>query len=264
MPFFETGALRYRVIGTLGLLTIAVIALVSVYVILNRRHPIPIGANAEGCTDAQGTRIALTFDADMTPKMLQELHEGRVEGWYDGRIIAILNEHAVPATIFVTGLWAKMYPNIVEELARNPLFEIENHGFSHTAFRTPCYHLPAARDKSAEILEAQEILRELTAKAPRFFRFPGGCYSPDDVELVRSYGLRVIEWDVNSGDAFSTDQKGIVERVLREARSGSIVLMHLSDGPNAPETARALPSIIQGLEDRGFSFVTIAQLIGQP
>ncbi len=54
-------------------------------------------------------QLALTFDADMTPKMLRELREGKVTRWYDPAIVATLLENAISATSFVTGLWAETY-----------------------------------------------------------------------------------------------------------------------------------------------------------
>lgn len=206
--------------------------------------------------------IALTFDADMTPRMLCELRAGRVKSWYDSRVVAILKDQQVSATFFISGLWAQAYPQIVRELSRNPLFEVESHGFSHAAFRSPCYHLPLALDRAAEIADAQAVLRNLTGSPPRFFRFPGGCFSPQDITLARSYGLQVIGWDVNSGDAFSANARAIVETVLAKATNGSIVVMYPSGAPNAPETASALPSIIRGLRAHGFAFVTVARLLG--
>jgi peptidoglycan/xylan/chitin deacetylase (PgdA/CDA1 family) len=208
--------------------------------------------------------VALTFDADMTPGMLRRLRRGGVKSWYNAKIVEILRADAAAATIFATGLWAQTYPDVVRELARDRLFEIGNHGFSHAAFRVPCYGLRRAGNKRAEISETQEILRRLTGRAPVFFRFPGGCSSPEDVGLVRGYGLRVGGWDVTSGDAFSADAPAIVQRVLKATQNGSIIVMHLSDGPNAPVTGQALPFIVHGLRDRGFVFVTMSQLVMHP
>ena len=214
---------------------------------------------------AHGSRekrvVALTFDADMTPGMLRRLKRGSVKSWYDERSVEFLKTNAVTATVFVTGLWAQTYPEVVRALSQDPLFEIGNHSFTHAAFRTPCYHLAPVRDKKAEVTETQETLRQLTGRSPAFFRFPGGCYSPEDVGLIHSYGLRIVGWDVNSGDAFSSDAAGIAERVVRTAQNGSIIVMHLDGGPNAPATSRALPLIVKGLKDRGFSFASVSQLI---
>ncbi len=84
-----------------------------------------------------------------------------------------------------------------------------------------------------------------------------------DVARVRLLGLQGVGWDINSKDAFSTDREAIVTHILETTQNGSIIIMHLSGPPNAPETARALPLIIKGLRKRGFSFVTVSQLLAQ-
>jgi peptidoglycan/xylan/chitin deacetylase (PgdA/CDA1 family) len=153
---------------------------------------------------------------------------------------------------------------VIRKLSGNPLLEIGNHSFDHGAFSRPCYGLPPAKEKTAEVTKTQEILYRVSGKLPTFFRFPGGCASVIDHARVYLLGVRAVGWDVNSADAFSDDGQKIVERVLSNTQGGSIIVMHLSGSPNAPATALVLPTIIKGLRDRGFSFVTISELIAQP
>lgn len=208
-------------------------------------------------------QVSLTFDADMTRRMEEEYRSGKVGGWYDERIVTYLEEQRVPATFFITGLWAKNHPDVLKRLSQNPLFEIQNHSFSHPAFSSPCYGLPRNRGRRREILDAQETLRALTGKAPTLFRFPGGCYSVYDYAHVRLAGLEAVGWDVASMDSVLTEPDAIVAHVLESSRNGSIVIMHLSGPPNAPATAAALPPIVRGLRERGFSMVTVSHLLGR-
>jgi len=205
--------------------------------------------------------IALTFDADMTQKMQEELATGKVTSWYDEKIIQLLERDSIPATIFVTGLWAQTYPDVIKKLSRNSLFEIENHTFDHAAFKTPCYKLAQAQNKKDEILKTQAILSELTGRTPKYFRFPGGCFSKQDIDLVHKLGLVAVGWDVNSGDAFLRHKQSIINEVLSKSQNGSIIIMHISGGPKAPLTADVFPEILKGLKQRGFLFVTLSQLL---
>jgi len=204
--------------------------------------------------------VALTFDADMTPKMLKDLQSGKIKSWYEKRIVDTLQKKSVPATFFITGMWAQTYPDAVKSFASNPLFEIENHSYDHSSFKTPCYGLQQATDKNMEVTKTQDIIYKLTGQNPKFFRFPGGCYSKSDVKLVQSFGLEVIGWDVVSGDAYLKNSSGIVKEVLAHATNGSIVVMHLNGGPHASATYEALPTIIEKLQAKGFDFVTVSQL----
>ncbi len=205
--------------------------------------------------------VALTFDADMTPKMLADLKHGRIKTWYDRRITETLEKKSVAATIFVTGLFAQTYPEEVKSFARNPLYEIENHSWDHAGFEMPCFGLAKAKNKLSEIMETQKILQNLTGKTPQFFRFPGGCANRSDFEIVKKAGLKVVGWDTVSGDSYLKNPQKIVDQVLRGATGGSIVVMHFSGGPHAPSTALALPKIIAGLCEKGFAFVTVAELL---
>lgn len=208
-------------------------------------------------------KIALTFDADMTPKMLQELKNGKVKSWYDPAITNLLEQNNIPSTVFMTGMWAETYPEIVKKLSQNPLYEIGNHSYDHSVFKTPCYSLGQATDKNAEITKTQKILTDLTGKTPRFFRFPGGCYDQKDLDLVAQNGLKTAGWDVVSGDSYLKDPKKIINIVLTKTQNGSIIVMHFDDGPTSPATGAALPAIIEGLKKKGFTFVTLSDLLSQ-
>jgi hypothetical protein len=70
-----------------------------------------------------------------------------------------------------------------------------------------------------------------------------------------------IEWSVNSIDAFNAYPAQISNAVLTQVKPGSIVIMHLQGGDNAPSTAVALRAIVPALQGRGFQFVTISQLL---
>jgi peptidoglycan/xylan/chitin deacetylase (PgdA/CDA1 family) len=70
-----------------------------------------------------------------------------------------------------------------------------------------------------------------------------------------------VGWDVVSGDPFQQDPAVIVHNVLDNVQPGSIVVMHLNGGPNAPATATALHDIIPGLQARGLQPVTLQELL---
>jgi peptidoglycan/xylan/chitin deacetylase (PgdA/CDA1 family) len=208
--------------------------------------------------------VALTFDADMTRAMLARLRAGVQRTWYDAAIVSELRATRTPATIFLTGLWTQAYPGVVRQLAHDRRFELENHSVDHSGWLAPCYGLPVVRgelSKRAEIEQAAAEIRAVAGITPRYFRFPGGCHSQDDLRLVAALGERAVGWDVVSGDAFNPDAAAIVRAVVAGVRPGSIVIMHIVGAPNAPATDRALPVIIGQLRARGYRFVTVAQLL---
>ena len=76
------------------------------------------------------------------------------------------------------------------------------------------------------------------AGPPRWFRPPGGDYSPQVAGVAREAGLNLAMWTVNSGDWGAPSPTLLAERVLARAEPGAIILLH--NGTLA--TIRALPS----------------------
>jgi peptidoglycan/xylan/chitin deacetylase (PgdA/CDA1 family) len=207
--------------------------------------------------------VALTFDADMTLKMRDELKSHRVASWYNGNVIAVLQRENIPSTLFLTGLWIEAYPDITRQLAQNPLFELGNHSYSHGGFRTPCYGLPAVKksNEAAEVERTDALLQKYAAGYKKYFRFPGLCFDADDVKRVEAESYTVVDGDVEGGDGFEKYPAPIVANVVGHVRPGSIVVLHMHGGPNAPATALALPEIIRKLRAQGYSFVKVSDLL---
>jgi peptidoglycan/xylan/chitin deacetylase (PgdA/CDA1 family) len=208
-------------------------------------------------------QVALTFDACMTYGMDKSLRSGQVKSYYNQPVIDELTKEKVPATLFLSGLWAKDYPEVTKSLAKNPFFEIGNHSYSHPAFTLGCFGLPylSSSDKENEIKLSQDILFKLTGKEPKLFRFPGGCYGEGDLKLAKNYGLDVVGWDLASGDAFNDNAESIIKRVESRVQPGSIIVMHMIGDVNAPVTAKALPEIISYLRANGYTFIKVSDLL---
>ncbi len=225
-------------------------------------HPPTDGVRAFDHGSRAHPQVALTFDADMTVDMQRRLNAGQVAGWYNREVIEVLRREQVPATLFLTGLWVQTYPGDARSLAADPLFEIGSHTYDHLAFRTPCYGLPPAVDRQAEITGSLRVIEEVTGRRPRLIRFPGDCYSAEDVAAAAAAGLAVISGDIRAGDGFNPSAAQVAATVLGRLAPGSIVIMHMHGGPNAPMTAPALRTIIPAARARGFEFVTASRLLG--
>lgn len=211
-------------------------------------------------------QIALTFDADMTPWMKEQLDSGAVASYYGKQTIQVLEDTHTKATLFLTGLWIQSYPDVTRQLADNPLFELGNHTFEHFSFSGVCYGLPPLPDdqRLPSITKTDDLLRSVAGVTAKYFRFPGGCYDDADLKLVHDAGLIPIQWDVAADDGFNNNERSIVDKVISEAQNGSIIVFHMNGEPNEPQTANALPVIIQKLKEEGYSFVTISELLAEP
>lgn len=211
-------------------------------------------------------KIALTFDAEMTDGMKANFISGRVKSSYDKRIIDILNQTQTKATLFLTGMWIELYPDVTRQLSNNPLFELGSHSYTDSSFHGYCYGLKqiSGTIKIEDLGATEKLLREHAGIDNELFRFPGGCYTPDDVSLVNQAGDVVVHWDISGADGFNPNTAQIERNIVDNAQNGSIIILHLNGAPTAPKTAEALPAIIQKLKEKGFEFVKVTELLDLP
>lgn len=208
-------------------------------------------------------KVTLTFDADLSPYMLQQLKSGKVKSWYNKELIEELKNENIPATLFLTGMWIENYASETKTLSENSLFEIGNHSYSHPAFSEHCYKLAINKEVNdrIEIIKTDELLKKYVQNYVKYFRFPGLCSEKDDVDIVNKNSYTVIGGNILGGDGFQNDKNKIVKNVLRNVRPGSIVVLHMIGGPNAPKTSEAMPIIIKKLREKGYEFVKVSDLI---
>lgn len=207
-------------------------------------------------------KIALTFDADMTAGMEKALASRKVASYFDKKLIQVLESTHTKATLFLTGMWIETYPKEAKQLAQNPLFELSNHSYDHRGFDGMCYGLhPVSDDEEIEeVVKTQRLLQQLGV-TNYYFRFPGGCYSQQDLNILTSVGVTAIQWDVAGVDGFNDNQESIEQNVISHVENGSIIVLHMNGAPNEPRTADAVAHIIPQLRKRGFQFVKLSELL---
>ncbi len=211
-------------------------------------------------------QVALTFDAEMTDGMKANLLSGSIKSSYDKRIIDILNQTHTKATLFLTGMWIELYPKETEGFSANPLFELGSHSYTDSSYFGFCYGLKQISStlRIEEIGATEKLIREHGHIDNQLFRFPGGCYTPDDVKLVNQANDIVVHWDIVAADGFNNNTNQIIRNVVDNAQNGSIVVLHMNGEPTAPKTAEALPEIIRQLKAKGFELVKVSELLGLP
>ncbi|WP_030713574.1 polysaccharide deacetylase family protein [Streptomyces sp. NRRL F-2580] len=207
--------------------------------------------------------VALTFDADMTSDQGPRAADG--EHFDNPQLISTLRTLKAPSTIFMTGRWAEEYPDQAKSIGTDPNFEIANHSYSHHAFKSPCYGLPAldAAAARADVDRAFAAFRQAGAvNTVPYFRFPGGCYDDQALRALSTAKVTAVQWDVVSGDAFAKDPDAVAEQVLTGVKPGSVVVMHCTRSA-APVTEEAIRKIVPELRKRGYRFVKVSELIGK-
>lgn len=206
--------------------------------------------------------IALTFDADMYPFMYatkDSYHE------YDPRVIKLIEDNHLHATIFVNGLYVRAYPDLIAELAKQPGIEIGNHTWDHADW-TGCSDpaAPSLSNKKTEISKVDAIVKQVTGKDIDWFRYPGGCYGgSSDLNLVKSYGEWPVGWDCYFGDPLGWSTAQQVKNVQNTCQNGSIVITHLDNTRYHPNIYEALKVLIPWWKKNGWTVVNMTELMGR-
>ncbi|TCS95665.1 polysaccharide deacetylase family protein [Hazenella coriacea] len=215
--------------------------------------PTEWGPNVSGVIQRLPTSekvIALTFDAC----------GGEHGSKYDQKLIDHLVEEKVPATLFVNYRWIEANEEIFMELAKNPLFEIENHGTQHRPLSVTgksIYGIQGTQNIDEvidEVTKNEEKVFQLTGRKPKFFR-AGTAYVDDvSVQITEKLGEQIVNYDI-IGDAGATFSASQVEKAMLEAKPGSIVLLHFNQPSQG--TAEGLIKAIPQLKKQGFQFVKL-------
>lgn len=195
--------------------------------------------------------VALTLDACGGSKL---------SNGYDRELIDFLKGEKIPAALFISGNWMKTNPELVEELAQNPLFTIENHGQQHRPLSIngkKAYNITGT-GSIAEAVEEVEVnareIRDITGRKPRFYRSGTAYYDDVAVRIVGELGYQAVNFNV-IGDAGATFTKAQVAKALTGIKPGSIVILHM----NHPEgqTAEGVQEGVHALQAKGFRFVRL-------
>lgn len=186
--------------------------------------------------------LALTFDISWGEKMAP-------------RVLDVLKAHAVRATFFLSGPWARNHPDLVRRIVADG-HEIASHGQRHDNLST------LGRDGVlANVRAADAILREMTGAQPRYLRPPNGDFNATSLAATRDAGYQTIMWSIDSLDWKNPGVGVITRRSVDLAHPGGIILMHASD--SCKLTDRALPDILQGLKAKGFTITTVGELLSR-
>lgn len=188
-------------------------------------------------------KVALTFDDgpdhEVTPA-----------------IIDILNRYNVKGTFFFVGAKIGEAPDVVRAAYENGHLVL-SHTHNH-------FELTKLDDNEIEkeIELARDAIDEVIGKKPILLRTPYGDTDETVAAIAAKSGQSIILWSIDTLDWSGISVEHISRNVLENVRNGDIILMHSSK--DQAVTVAALPIIIEGLKERGFTIVDVATMLNLP
>ena len=184
--------------------------------------------------------VALTFDDGPGP--------------YTARLLDILKERQVPATFFVLGTRVDSYPEIIKRMGAEG-HEIGNHSNSHKNLQA----MSTIGQIKTEMDLCANKIHKLLGRYPTVMRCPYGSMDSEVKAYAKGAGVPLIQWDVDTRDWESRNVNAILNKTFSGGglSDGSIVLLH----DIHKSTVDAIPTLIDRFKQKGYTFVTVSQLL---
>jgi peptidoglycan/xylan/chitin deacetylase (PgdA/CDA1 family) len=204
--------------------------------------PPPPSATEISRGDPNRPWIALTFDAGAS-----------IAPWPS--ILQTLREKDVHCTFFITGIALRQAGGA--DLLRQAL--AEGHEFGNHSDTHPMFTELTDEQIAQELATLDAKVVEATGQSTKpYFRPPYGNRDDRVRRVVQENGYLNIYWTYHVWDwtGDKTAQE-VYNYAVDGACNGAIVVMHVG----SPETAEALPAIIDELRARGYRLVTLSELL---
>ncbi len=187
-------------------------------------------------------RVALVIDDGPVPE-------------HNTQFLALLAQEKIHVTFSHVGRNVAAHP----EMSRAVLeagHEIANHSYTHP-------HIKDLDDATVqrEVRDTQEVIRQATGQAPKWFWAPFLEQDERLVAVVRAAGLEYFPREkfhfISTDDWNSTTDAATVRlRATTAIQDGTVILLH--EWPE--KTLAELPGIITELKRQGVEFVTFSEL----
>lgn len=198
-------------------------------------------------------KVALTFD------------DGP-DSFFTPKILDILKEKKVLATFFIMGDNADKNQSILQRIYSEG-HEIGNHTFSHPNISTISDgQLKLELNTTERLLESRLGINTLLFRPP--YAEDIEPETPDQVKpllLTSQLGYYTVGIGIDPKDWDKTNSDDIVASTLEQINTnkGRVILLHDSGGDRT-QTIKALPRLIDRLQENGWKFVPISELMGVP
>ncbi|MDR1790601.1 MAG: polysaccharide deacetylase family protein [Propionibacteriaceae bacterium] len=184
--------------------------------------------------------IALTID------------DGPVDG--TAEVLDLFKEKGIHVTFFVLGKNAKAHQDIIKRMAEEG-HVVGNHSWKHPQF----WKMSASAIRKEITSTDKQILKATGWESVTLLRPPYGQMSATVRKVAKEEGKALVLWDVDPEDWKYRNTKTVINNVVSATRRNSVILTH----DIWPTTRAAYSKIIDKLQAKGYTFVTIPELFGK-
>ena len=164
------------------------------------------------------------------------------------RLLDGLLERGASATFFLIGRQIEGNEDLVKRMQAEG-HQVGNHTWNHVRLQGA-----TAEVITQEIEKTDAALREVLGEGSYWIRPPYGRIDESQEALIH---VPLVSWSVDSRDWESQNTQQIVQQVLQDVKPNSIILLH----DIFPTTVDAALAIVDALEEEGYWFVTVEELL---
>lgn len=192
--------------------------------------------SSTGTSNTAKKLVALTFDDGPSSTTNQ--------------VLDVLEKYDAVATFFLIGEQINMDTLPIMQRQLSMGCELANHSYNHVDMSKL-----SATDIKNQITWTSSAIKNAVDYDVKFFRPPylatsNSMYQNIDLSFIQ--GISCNDWE----SSVSASQRA--NTILNSVEDGSIVLLH--DFQGNTNTVQALPTIIEGLKQKGYTFVTVSEL----
>lgn len=172
---------------------------------------------------------------------------------YLNQILEVLEDHSCKVVFFITGEWGKKHPEELKKIVEAG-HEIGNLSWDHRNMMQL-----SEEEQKREIRDTHTMIKEMTGLEMKVFRMPYGAYDDAVIKSVTDQGYTPVQWSVDSKDWKNYGANEIIKEVLenKNLKNGAIILCHT----NAKYTKEVLDVLLGKLEEKGYQFVPVSQML---
>lgn len=194
----------------------------------------------------QPVNLNITNIKDTIPKVALTFDDGP-SSTYTKALLKGLKKRGVKATFFLTGERIQYSKKLVKKMKKDGHI-IGNHTYSHIDLAKTGYD-----EAKKEIEDTNNAIMEITGEKPKYLRPPYGDWND---KLLEETDMSIVLWSVDPEDWKDRNADVVAKRVIKNTRPGDIILLH----DIFKTSVEAAFKIIDELQDKGYTFVTIDQL----